>query len=448
MADAHDVASSGRAEEHGDSAIALASSSQCDLGNYPYVQLLLQEFQRGRDAIVRDGVAKALALAGDVNEDEALVADSVDLASSVIVDAYMHALTFATRNSFSAIQSQQILLLLTDTLDLLVNLAPRPGGTPSVAPLPTVAPPTSSSSNASPTTAGSPTGRWGFGAAPQPTHPLNDVLFHFARKVNKMCSVAEMLVDERSVVIDEREEEHVDPAALAAYEAKLAKAKKGQTVEAPPKTRVKIVEEKEVFERKTIKVGPYFNPTDMALLVDFFNATVFQHWTLYHCVLTTPRAVDVEMQHVMLDDVPTFLPPLAAAVPLDEHNHAEARLAVETDAILHVRNTTNEEAADWREITAVAHSSASAIVAKNQADRHADAAAGMSLAEYEQAKRVLDGAVSAAVHKKVTAASLLKRIERAEAAAVAGIPRDAAASSPTQAALGATTSGAAKATKK
>ena len=75
-----------------DGPVALASSTQCDFSSCAFVRLLVAEFRAGRDAIVRDGIAKALAIPGDVNDGELTVADSPDLGASAIVDAYIAAL--------------------------------------------------------------------------------------------------------------------------------------------------------------------------------------------------------------------------------------------------------------------------------------------------------------------------------------------------------------------
>jgi len=231
-----------------------------------------------------------------------------------------------------------------------------------------------------------------------------------------------MLVDERSVVVEERTEEHVDPAAQAAYEAKLAKAKKGQTVEPPAKISVKVTEEKEVFDRKTIMVGPYFDQADVARVIDFFNGTVFQHWALFQLVLTCPRTIERETTTVFLDSVPGFLAPLSAAVPLADYDAAQERLGVEEGAEQAIADLDGEASAEWAALMADAANSAHEVMDRDEREKKEDADAAMSAAEFEHAKRALDSAVKAATTKKVTQTGLLARIERVEAAAANGIP--------------------------
>jgi hypothetical protein len=361
------------ADEYLQSKLASASSLDCDLCNAGFVRLLIADFQAGRDHILRDGIAKALGLPGDVNEDERLVGESVNLGSSAIVDAYVSALAFSGLHSFSALQTQQVLLLLADTLDLLVTSPPDAETTAEFSPAsasPNASVSCENSPNFSPADRRPSALRFpaeptaGFGAAAdaaahdgrralsrsgldqshavtaptqaaaassQALHPLSQLLYHFTRKLHKMCSRQQLLVDERFVTVEDREEERVDPVAMAAYEAKLAKAKKGQTVDPPPKTIVRVTQETERFERKTINVGPYFSRAEMTALVEHFDLTVFQHWILFRQALTGSRNVVSFKSVVYIDDVPKFLAPLSAAVPLQDFTSAQARLDIESE---------------------------------------------------------------------------------------------------------------------
>lgn len=337
------------------------------------------------DTSVREGIVKALSLPGLADYPELEVAENPDLATAAIVDLYTNLLEFALGQSFTDLQVQQLLLLLSDSIELIANVD---------------------------TTTGIQRGE----------HPLNEVLFHFSRKLSRMCSAMSILVDERSVVTEVRDEEQIDPVAQAAYEARLAKAKKGQekSVEPPPKVKVTVSEERELFTRKTIQVGPYFSPQDARTIVEYFDRSLFLHWRLVKHVSTQPREIEELRKDLYLEDVPTFLPPLSSALTLDDFTLLEQRIAVETEWLDECNAIKEAEALQRQALSIDASTNADTVRARDRAAREADLAGALSANEYAKTVSVLSVAVAAVTNKKLTSAGLVKRLERVEAAAASG----------------------------
>lgn len=224
-----------------------------------------------------------------------------DLQNAVVVDLIVDALALAVRRSFSSLQVQQLLLLVVRTHADIVGIR--------------------------------------FEAEGDERIPVNEdalegvVARRLTRRMIELTSkVATPCVEKRNIM-ETIYEERVDPAALAALEAKRdPKANKKQQTAFEdqmrnlPKAVVEIQVPKEIEVEVMVDIGPIFSYDDASIICNHLSESQLMHWRLFRYCKTQPREEDVLYVDVELRDAPPFtIPPLSSALPEADFRALEAR---------------------------------------------------------------------------------------------------------------------------
>lgn len=231
-----------------------------------------------------------------------------DLSNSVLVDLVVDSLALSVRRSFSVLQTQHLLLLVTRTHADVVGIREGPSDSEGV--------PCNEDELE--------------GVA---ARRLTKRLIELTAKVPTSC------VEQRTV-LETSLEERVDPVALATLEAKRdPKANKKQQavfdeqMRNLPRVRVEVQVPKEIEVEVLVDIGPIFSYDDAACVCNHISETLFVHWRLYRYCKTQPR--DEQPQHVDVEvrDAPPFsIPALATALHEADFYALQARRQVWNDA--------------------------------------------------------------------------------------------------------------------
>ena len=367
-------------------ALDALSTAACEFDNFDFVDLLLANARSGNHDTVARALAKALKLtcadAALAVAEHGQTAHTEDLGDLCSVGAFDDALRFCLRKQFTTLQTMQLLLLFGDVHQAIVFADDSADDD--------IHPNRVSTS----------------------TNPLGDVLYQFTRKLHKLCTRHEVLANVKKVVQEEVMEERIDQAALAAMEGKKGKKKD----EPPPKIMVKVVVDKEIQERKTVIIDPYFAAEDLSAVIAYFDETLFQHWRLFRHVAMVQREVAMQTKTVEVEDLPWELPPLAAAVTAEDFERHEEQRAVWRECSDAMTADYNAFLGELDTLRAAYDEETAAAVDADERRVREDKEGAMNAQEFEHTVAVLETALAAQVTKKGDNAALLKRLERIEAA--------------------------------
>lgn len=242
---------------------------------------------------VRRALAAALGLTIDDGE--------YDTAHIALVDLFLEAMALAASRGWTTIQLQRFLMLVRQTHSDVTWITPEASAD--------------------------------FGD--EDMQLKNVVGGNLSKRLAKLCAKQHTPGLEKFVVEETIVEETVDPAAVAALEAKQrdakgkAKVALADAVAALPKIKVtNTIRREEVVPTADIVIDVIFSPADAVEIVTFLSATLLQHWRLYRHVATVPRSVATKAYHVFVEDLPKELDRLTDAVPLLQFTQTNERRAL------------------------------------------------------------------------------------------------------------------------
>jgi hypothetical protein len=227
-----------------------------------------------------------------------------DLSNAVVVDLVVDSLALAVRRSFSILQTQQLLLLVTRTHSDVVGI--RYEGSH---------------------------GGEGEGLPCDEDELEGVVARRLTKRMIELTGKVPTPCVEQRTIMETSFEERVDPVALAALEAKRdPKAnKKQQTVfddlmRNLPRVRVEVQIPKQIEVEVLVDVGPIFSYEDAACICNHISETLLVHWRLYRYCRTQQREEQPHKVEVEIRDAPPFsIPALATALPESDFHALQAR---------------------------------------------------------------------------------------------------------------------------